>query len=178
MGWELRQWLKVILFGILIVFVVRSYLFIPIVVDGQSMLPTLEHDNRMIVNKFGYQLQEPDRFDIVVFHADETQDYIKRVIGLPGDHIRYERDQLYVDHQPVEEEFLLPYHRDQQPLTHDFQLTEVTGHEVVPEGHVFVLGDNRRHSKDSRHIGFVSFEDIVGEANVIFWPFPSSKLMN
>ncbi|MFP3514501.1 signal peptidase I, partial [Peribacillus sp. SIMBA_075] len=65
--------------------IIRFFLFTPIVVDGESMMPTLEHGDRMIVNKIGYNIGEPDRFDIIVFHAPEQKDYIKRVIGLPGD---------------------------------------------------------------------------------------------
>ena len=74
--------------------IIRFFLFTPIVVDGESMMPTLENGDRMVVNKIGYMVGEPDRFDIVVFHAPEQKDYIKRVIGLPGDHVEFKNDQL------------------------------------------------------------------------------------
>ena len=70
------------------------------------MMPTLENGDRMIVNKIGYKIGEPDRFDIVVFHAPEEKDYIKRVIGLPGDHVEYKDDQLYINGEPIDEPYL------------------------------------------------------------------------
>ncbi len=73
------------------------------------MMPTLENGDRMIVNKIGYMIGEPNRFDIVVFHAPEGKDYIKRVIGLPGDHIEYKNDQLYINGEPIEEPYLDEY---------------------------------------------------------------------
>lgn len=168
---EFWLWSKIILAVIVVVFLVRTFLFTNYVVYGQSMMPTIRDGERVIVNKIGYDFFEPKRFDLVIFHATETSDYVKRVIGLPGDHIKYEEDVLYVNGEALEEAFLEEF-RERHPgtLTRDFTLEGLTGTDVVPEGTIFVLGDNRLNSLDSRHIGFVDMEQIVGEANFSYWP--------
>ncbi|WP_093047611.1 signal peptidase I [Salipaludibacillus aurantiacus] len=177
---ESWEWVKAVAVALILAVVIRYFFFAPIVVDGQSMMPTLEHNDRMIVNKIGYNISEPDRFDIIVFHAPQNKDYIKRVIGLPGDQIRYEEDMLYINDEPVEEPYLEDYKQeaDQMPFTGDFTLSEVTGYDSVPEGHVFVLGDNRQHSKDSRHIGVIPYDEVVGKANFVFWPVQEVRLVD
>ena len=119
----------------------------------------------MLVNKFAYRIGQPERFDIIVFRAPENKDYIKRIIGLPGEHIEYKDDILYIDGIPYEEPFLegQKAHYGNATFTQPFS-------DYVPEGHVYVLGDNRPHSKDSRHIGPIPIENILGKATVIFWP--------
>lgn len=175
---ESWEWLKAVLIALLLAFLIRYFLFAPIVVDGQSMMPTLQDSDRLIVNKIGYTISKPERFDIIVFHATLEKDYIKRVIGLPGDTIIYENDALYLNGEPVEESYLAEYQKNAYslPLTGDFTLEDFTGSKVVPEGHLFVLGDNRQHSKDSRHIGFIPYDSVVGSASVIFWPFSEIRI--
>ncbi|TMW73195.1 signal peptidase I [Alteribacter natronophilus] len=177
---ESWEWLKAVAVALLLAVVIRYFFFAPIVVDGESMMPTLEHNDRMIVNKIGYNISEPDRFDIVVFHATHTKDYIKRVIGLPGDTIAYEDDVLYVNGEAVDEPYLDEYKANAGtgPFTSDFTLEETTGYETVPEGHMFVLGDNRQHSKDSRHIGMIPYDEVVGKANFVFWPVNDFRIVN
>lgn len=169
---EFWEWSKALLIAFGLAWLIRYFLFTPIVVDGESMMPTLEDGDRMIVNKIGYEVGEPDRFDIVVFHAPEKKDYIKRVIGLPGDHIAYKNDQLFVNGKPLPEPYLDIQKEEinEGTLTEDFTLEGLWQIEVVPEGHVFVMGDNRRYSKDSRIIGVVSMEEIIGSTSFIFWP--------
>lgn len=170
---EFWEWSKALLIAFGLAWVIRFFLFTPIVVDGESMMPTLENGDRMIVNKIGYEVGEPDRYDIVVFHAPEEKDYIKRVIGLPGDHVAYKNDQLFINGEPQAEPYLDPYKKDinEGTLTEDFTLEESASQiSVIPEGYVFVMGDNRRYSKDSRHIGIVALEEIIGSTNVVFWP--------
>ncbi|MEK5039570.1 signal peptidase I [Sporosarcina sp. FSL K6-3457] len=169
---ETWEWMKALLIAFGLAAIIRVFLFTPIVVDGESMMPTLENGDRMIVNKIGYTIGKPDRFDIVVFHAPEEKDYIKRVIGLPGDTVEYKDDVLYINGESFEEPYL-----DQNkaevadgPLTEDFTLEEKIQRTTVPEGHVFVLGDNRRRSKDSRHIGAVAIDEIIGNTSIVFWP--------
>lgn len=125
------------------------------------MMPTLEDGDRMIVNKIGYKIGEPKRFDIVVFHAPEQKNYIKRVIGLPGDTLEYKDDQLYINGEPIEEPYLDAYKAQitEGTLTEDFTLNDIDvslDSNTIPEGYIFVMGDNRRYSKDSRHIGLVN----------------------
>ncbi|KGA96118.1 signal peptidase I [Alkalihalobacillus alcalophilus ATCC 27647 = CGMCC 1.3604] len=174
-SWE---WLKAILIALALAFLIRYFLFAPIVVDGESMTPTLQDGDRMIVNKFSYRLFEPERFDIVVFHAPGGKDYIKRIIGLPGDEIEYSSDVLYVNGEPVDEVFLeeLKGRYEGERLTNNFTLEDVTNQFVVPEDHLFVLGDNRRHSKDSRDIGTVPYEEVIGKASIIFWPLSEVRI--
>jgi signal peptidase I len=169
---EFWEWSKALLIAFGLAWLIRFFLFTPIVVDGESMMPTLEDGDRMIVNKIGYEVGEPDRYDIVVFHAPEEKDYIKRVIGLPGDHVAYKNDQLYINGEPQEEPYLDLKKEEiiEGVLTEDFTLEDYAQVSVIPEGYVFVMGDNRRYSKDSRMIGLVPMEDIIGSTNVIFWP--------
>ena len=164
--------LKIVLVVFIIVFLVRQYFFANYIVNGESMMPTIEEGNRLLVNKFELEFRSPDRFDLIVFHANENEDYIKRVIGLPGDTIEYVNDQLYVNGEAVDDPYLDEYKKAlvEGQLTEDFTLFEKTGHQTVPKDHYFVLGDNRRHSYDSRHIGFVSQDEIVGIVNMRYWP--------
>jgi signal peptidase I len=166
------EWIKAILIAIGLAVVIRYFLFAPILVDGVSMMPTLHDQNRMIVNKIGYKIGKPKRFDIIVFKATEDKDYIKRVIGLPGDHIEYKNDVLYVNGKPYKEPYLDQYKKEvtDGPLTYDFTLEEITGEKTVPKGQLFVLGDNRRFSKDSRTIGTISMKEVIGKANIVYWP--------
>lgn len=173
---EIWEWVKAFLIAILLAFVVRAFLFTPIEVKGASMEPTLHSQERMIVSKIG----EPKRFDIVVFHATEEKDYIKRVIGLPGDRVEYKDDVLYINGKPFEEPYLEEIKKNMidEPLTGSFTLKETpVGSDVVPEGHIFVMGDNRRDSKDSRHIGAVPIENIIGTTKVVFFPFKEMKII-
>ncbi|WP_075619391.1 signal peptidase I [Paenisporosarcina indica] len=168
----LWEWSKAIVITLGIALLIRYFLFAPIVVDGASMNPTLENGDRMIVNKIGYEVGEPDRFDIVVFHASEKENYIKRVIGLPGDRVDYKDDQLFINGQVQPEPFLDSFKAEITggKLTGDFTLEEITQMTVIPEGYVFVMGDNRRKSTDSRIIGLISIEEIIGSTSVVFWP--------
>ncbi|WP_284143269.1 signal peptidase I [Metabacillus flavus] len=176
---EIFEWLKAIGLAIIIAFIIRHFLFSTVVVDGESMLPTLNSYDRMIVNKAGFSLAGPKRFDIVVFHASEDEDYIKRIIGLPGDSVEYKYDQLYINGRPVDEPYLKEYKSEliDPPLTENFTLEEITGRKKVPKGQVFVMGDNRRISKDSRHIGTVPVSEIMGEAKVVYWPLPDMRIV-
>lgn len=171
---ELWEWGKAIFVAFAVAGIIRFFLFAPIVVDGESMMPTLENGERMIVNKIGSIVGEPERYDIVVFHATEDKDYIKRVIGLPGDHIAYENDQLYINGEAHQEPFLSDVKKQQSVdsiiFTKDFTLEELLEIEVIPEGYVFVLGDNRKNSTDSRIIGLVPIGEITGSINYVFWP--------
>ncbi|MCA1321380.1 signal peptidase I [Bacillus tianshenii] len=178
---ELWEWVKALAIAVLLAAGIRYFFFAPIVVDGESMMPTLHDKDRMIVNKIGYKIGDPERFDIVVFHATQDKDYIKRVIGLPGDEIEYRDDVLYINGDPYEEPYLDKYKEQLQgdgPLTEDFTLEERTGSKVVPKGHIFVMGDNRRYSRDGRHIGTVSQEEVLGKTNIVYWPLADLRMVD
>ena len=170
---ESIEWLKALGIGLVIFVFIRTFLFSSYVVEGESMMPTLEEGNKLVVNKIGYTLGSIDRFDVIVFHANKEEDYVKRVIGLPGDRIEYQNDQLFINGEAVEEPYLNNYRNTVspgQPLTGDFSLAELWETETVPEGMLFVLGDNRLESWDSRHFGFVPADQVVGEVNLRYWP--------
>lgn len=165
-------WVLVIFMGIKVVY---AYVLEPFVVSGRSMEYTLHDGEKMFMMKY----KEIDRFDVVVFPApdqpteeDEPESlYIKRVIGLPGDTIAYQDDHLVLNGEVMDEPYLEPMQADVLGnFTGDFQLEEVAGSEVVPEGQVFVMGDNRRNSLDGRSFGFIEMDDIIGEADYIYWP--------
>lgn len=176
---ELWEWTKALLIAVALAAVIRYFLFAPIVVDGLSMMPTLQHQDRMIVNKLSYNIGEPKRFDIIVFHAPEQKDYIKRVIGLPGDRIEYKNDTLYVNGKAYEEPYLDEYKKNVEgPLTEDFTLEQTYAEtETVPEGELFVMGDNRRFSKDSRHIGTIPMDKIIGKTSIVYWPIKDAHIV-
>lgn len=176
---EVFSWVKAIGIAIILAFLIRTYIFAPIVVDGESMMPTLQDHERIVLTKFGTSIDSIDRFDIVVFHATEDKDYIKRVIGLPGDHIEYKDDTLYINGKKYDEPYLEEYKEQMagEPLTGSFKLEDVSGSMTVPENQLFVMGDNRQNSLDSREIGPVSVDEIVGKANLVYWPIKEFKFV-
>ena len=174
---EILEWIKALFIAIILAFIIRTFLFTPILVEGSSMEPTLQDQDRMIVTK----ISEPKRFDIVVFHASESKDYIKRVIGLPGDRIEYIDDILYINGTPYDEPYLTEFKQEigDRPLTGSFTLRETpVGSAVVPEGHLFVMGDNRQDSTDSRHIGAIPMEKVVGTTNIVYFPIKDIKIIS
>lgn len=166
------EWIKIIFIGVVLAVFFRTFFFSTYVVEGKSMMPTLQDGNMLVVNKVSYQVGELNRFDIIVFRANEKDDYVKRIIGLPGDHVAYKNDQLYINGQPMEEEYLDEYKKEAEGhhITGDFTLEEVTGEKVVPDGCIFVLGDNRLGSWDSRNFGFVKVEQVIGKVDLRYWP--------
>ncbi|MDV2077326.1 signal peptidase I [Marinobacter xestospongiae] len=182
-----------------IVLVLRSFLVEPFTIPSGSMLPTLEVDDFILVNKFAYGLRlpvigtkivdigDPQRGDVMVFKVPEDGEtnYIKRVIGVPGDRIRYRNKTLYINGEEVESQFVakLPpveLRREQLgEVEHDIFLTlgrqsgAGEGEWVVPEGHYFMMGDNRDNSNDSRFWGTVPDELVVGKAFAIWMHWKS-----
>lgn len=157
-----------ILAAFIITFVVQSF-----VVKGNSMEPTLHNGERLFINKFIYRFSQPQRGDIVVFKpAGAPHDrYIKRIIGLPGDTIMIKDKQVFVNGLPINEKEYTAV-----PISEDF------GTYQVPEGHYFVLGDNRnpRASSDSRYVnpvGYVDSKSIYGKAFVTYWPITDTRIL-
>ncbi|MFF5994631.1 signal peptidase I [Lysinibacillus sp. KU-BSD001] len=172
---EIISWLNAIGAAILLTVVLRYFICTPILVDGASMLPTINSGDRVIVNKIGPKISQYDRFDVIVFRVDEDTNYIKRIIGLPGDHIEYKNDELFINGEKFEEHYLEGHKvalADEDILTEDFNLQECLEEEIVPEECYFVLGDNRKSSMDSRNerVGFVPREQIIGTVDVVVWP--------
>ena len=136
-------------------------------IDGSSMEPNLHHGEFVIVSKINYRFGEPERGDVVVFDFPRniTQEYIKRVIGLPGEHIMVEDGNVYVNEIILSEPYLIMEPRYE-------------GEWVVPEDTLFVLGDNRNNSSDSHTWGMVPKNNVIGEALVVYWPPSSWGLIN
>ncbi|WP_138420837.1 signal peptidase I [Aquibacillus sediminis] len=174
---EIMSWIKSICFAFIIVLVCRQFLFAPVVVQGESMFPTLTDNNKLIVTK----TTPLERFDLIVFNApDEEQQYVKRIIGIPGDSVEVKDDVLYVNGKPYSEPYVNTEvdGRQVEPKTNDFTLQEITDNSVVPDDHYFVLGDNRTRSNDSRAFGFITDDLVVGEAKFRFYPFNDVGVMN
>jgi signal peptidase I len=189
---------------ILVVFMIRSFIVEPFKIPSGSMMPTLLAGDFILVNKFTYglrvpilnhtfvEIDHPKRGDVFVFHypPDPSIDYIKRVVGLPGDKIAYRDKELYINGQKLETTFIEDYQyvgsglnmvntrrlseklgdKPHDILVEDNSLT-IDGETEVPPGHYFAMGDNRDNSKDSRVWGFVPEDNLVGRAFYIWWNF-------
>jgi signal peptidase I len=168
----IKDWIITLLITILLIFVIRTFIFSPVVVEGESMLPTLHDGDRLFINKLGMYVGELERFDVIVFKTKKDKYYIKRIIGMPGDELKYENQLLYINGKPIDEPYIIPYH-----LQKDFTIQSLYGYEVIPEDHYFVLGDNRENSNDSRKrfIGLIHEKQILGSANQVVWPISSIK---
>lgn len=144
---------------ILVVVLVRTFIISPVSVDGDSMFNTLKDNEVLLLKKYD---KDFDRFDIVVFNHGSSK-LIKRVIGLPGEHVEYKNNELYINGEKIEDAKVLM-------KTGDFKLEDL-GFSVIPKDMYFVLGDNRTNSTDSRLIGLVSKDDISGTVDFRIFPF-------
>ena len=154
---------------VILAIMVMIYLFImsPQEISGASMEPNFHNGEYILTNKIIYKFKEPIRGDVIIFKSpkDKTVDYIKRIIGLPGDTVRLENNSYYVNDVKIEE----PYEPSDMPIYGGSFLAE--GDEIiVPEGQYFVSGDNRPHSSDSREFGPIAKEDFIGKALFRYWP--------
>ncbi|EJP21862.1 signal peptidase I [Peptostreptococcaceae bacterium AS15] len=164
---EIIEWIKSILFAIVIAFIITIFIS-PTVVKGESMYPTLQNNNYIILNKTAYWFSTPKRGDIVVFKShikDEKgkdKDLVKRVIGLPGDHIEIKYGNVYVNEELQNETYI------------NGDYTDGSIDLIVPEGKIFAMGDNRPNSFDSRadEIGTIDINsEIIGKALIRLYPF-------
>jgi len=133
-------------------------------VENISMKPTLQPDEFLMVNKLAYRFSDYQRGDIVVFHHSAQEDYIKRVIGVPGDQVEIAGGQVIVNETVLDEPYIAA-------------IPEYSGAWTVPDGMLFVLGDNRNLSSDSHKWGFVPQESVVGKALVVYWPLAEAKFL-
>ena len=162
------DWMIVIFVALLVAFVVRTFVLAHFVVEGSSMYSTLETGDRVFVNKLSYRLHDPNRGDVVVLHqitGASERDLIKRVIGLPGETVEVRNCNVLIDGRVLNEPYL-----DPEVVTPTDCGGDYSANGPVPDDHVFVLGDNRGGSQDSRVIGPISEDDLVGRAFVVFWP--------
>lgn len=143
----------------LVMFILINLATARVRVDGHSMDPTLQNGEFILVNRLAYRFGQPQRGDIVVFlyPGNPHQQYIKRVIGLPGEEVRIQRGKVYINGQPLEEPYIAAPPRYE-------------GVWQVPAGTLFVLGDNRNKSSDSHSWGMLPLENVVGKAVLVYWP--------
>lgn len=162
------EWIIVVAVAVTSAFLVRAFVVQQFAVEGESMLSTLHDGDRVLVNRLSYRLHDPRRGDVVVlkrFDSTTTErDLIKRVIGLPGERVRFQNCVVYIDDRPLQEPYIDPVIQERDTCGAD--QAEVT----VPEDSVFVLGDHRGRSSDSRVFGAVADDLLIGRAFVIIWP--------
>ena len=158
----LAAWLRDLVVSLAISAFIIIFLYQPVKVEGTSMMPSLFDQERIFVNKFVYRLEPIARGDIVVFHypRDPSKSFIKRVIGVASDRIRIDAGRVYVNEEPLDEDYVAPAYADQRFME------EI----VVPPESYFVLGDHRSMSNDSRDFGPVPAEFIYGKAVFGYWP--------
>ena len=165
---SIREWIVVIVVALIAALGIRATLIQTYFIPSESMVPTLEVGDRLMVYKLAFTLGNVDRGDLVVFNRPpaleetELKDFVKRVVGLPGERVSAENSVLLINGSPLEEPYLAP-----GVWTQDFAELE------VPQGHVFVMGDNRFNSRDSRWFGPISEDLLVGEVFIRLWPFES-----
>lgn len=156
----IREILETVVPAVMIALLINLFMAQATRVYGQSMEPSLHTDQRLIVEKLSYHLHPPRRDDVVVLklHHDNSELLIKRVIGLPGEEVDIRDGRVFINGKPLEEPYLNQFTAGQMAP------------QMVPPLHVFVLGDNRGFSNDSRSFGMVDFSDIVGRAWFSYWP--------
>ena len=169
LGEEIKDWIVSIAIAVVLAFFIRYFIVELYLVDGPSMRPTLQSAERLVVNKFIYRFRPPERGEILVFRypRDPSRDFIKRVIAVPGDTIEIRDGRVYVNAALLNEPYILSKTRGNYPLA------------TVPDEHIFVMGDNRNNSEDSRFadVGFVPFDLIKGKAMLVFWPVSQFKTL-
>lgn len=141
---------------IVVVVLIRTFIITPVQVDGNSMYPILKNNEILLLKKYDKKYK---RFDIVVLNYNNSK-LIKRIIGLPGEHIEYKDNKLYVNGKYIKENF------KRNTETSDFEIDK-----KIPKDYYFVMGDNRDNSTDSRIIGFISKDDIDGVSDIALFPF-------
>jgi len=155
-------WLRDLLVSAAVSVLIITFLYQPVRVEGTSMLPRLEDHDRLFINKFVYEIASIHRGDVVVFHypRDPEKSYIKRVIAVSGDRLRIDRGRVWLNGEPLSEDYVPDAFRD----------TRSMAEMLVPEDTYFMMGDHRSISSDSREFGPVDRSLIYGKAVFVYWP--------
>jgi len=165
---ELTAWLKTLVSAAVYAVLIVTFGFQVARVEGQSMAPTLEDQDRLIVNKLVYRIGDPRRGDIVMLYypLNPEKSFVKRVIAEEGDTVRIVDGRVYVNDIPLKDDYVASEYR-----SHDDW-----GPQVIPEGYYFVMGDHRNNSSDSRHWGMVPKKYIIGKVQLRWWPVPAARV--
>lgn len=163
-------WLRDVLASVAVSVFIILFLYQPVRVEGTSMVPMLQDQDRLFINKLAYHVGDVHHGDVVVFHypRDPAKSYIKRVIAVPGDHLRIDRGQVFVNDRPLAEPYVPARYTD------DRSEDEIT----IPECQYFVMGDHRSISSDSRDFGPVERQLIYGKASFVYWPFDQAGVVH
>ena len=151
---------------VIVVVLIRMYLVTPVIVSGNSMIPTLEDRQLLLLNKINYKTHDIERYDIVVIKMSKKE-VIKRVIGLPGEMVEQRNNVLYINGHEIENDYDFE--------TDDFSLKDICNCDTIPADKYLVLGDNRKVSADSRIMGLIDKADIEGNVNFSLWPLKKIK---
>ncbi len=162
----IRELLETVISAGIIAFIIITFIGQVTIVRGASMEPTLHDNERLIANKISYRFETPERGEIIIFKPplEIKRNYIKRIIGVPGDKIEITGGEIYLNDKKLEEAYVKKRSYENMPPT------------IVPDDSFFVLGDNRPNSSDSRFWGFVPRKNVVGRAWVIFWPLNKIRI--
>ncbi|HDX9579447.1 TPA: signal peptidase I [Bacillus pseudomycoides] len=172
---RLREFIEVVAIACVLAFFMKVFVFFPTTVQGASMQPTLYDGDKVIVNKVVKQLGNYDHGDVIVVKTDNY--YVKRIIGLPGDTIEMKNDQLYINSQLQKEPYLEKNKKHAKQIM--VNLTEDFGPVKIPKNKIFVMGDKRLVSRDSRNgLGFIDKDDVLGSLVSIYYPFNRLKIID
>src|SRR5215472_12672883 len=169
-GTGLGLWVRDLLISAAVSILIILFLYQPVRVEGTSMLPRLEDHDRLFINKFVYHITSIEHGDVVVFHypRDPEKSYIKRVIALPGDRLRIDRGEVYLNGR-LRPELYVP---------EEFRDTKSMPETVIPDDEYFMMGDHRSISSDSREFGPVDRDLIYGKAVFVYWPTRDAGVVN
>ncbi len=166
----IKDFLKYAILIAIILFII-TYLFSLQQIIGSSMDPHLKDGDILVLNKVHYRFTDIKRGDVVALRFQDTNYLVKRVVGLPGEHVAFRDNKLYINHEAYSEPYL-----DDGVVTADFTLEDL-GYSEIPDDYYLVLGDNREHSSDSRELGLVAKKDILGKTILRIWPLNSIKFV-
>ena len=167
---HVQAWSRDLFVSILVSVFIILFLYQPVRVEGTSMLPRLEDQDRLFINKFAYRFEHIQRSDVVVFRYphDETKSYIKRVIALPGDRLAIDHGTVFVNGRALNEPYVPQKYQDDRSLPE----------RIIPRGEFFVMGDHRSISSDSRDFGPVPRDLIYGRAAFVYWPMDQAGIVH
>lgn len=166
-GWRVGENIQILVIALLLALLIRTFVAEPRYIPSDSMVPTLQVGDRLVVEKISYRFRLPATGEIVVFDPPQQlqiqgyakdQAFIKRVIGLPGQEVKVQKGKVYLNNQPLEEDYIA------EPPNYQW------GPQIVPQNQLFVMGDNRNNSNDSHVWGFLPIRNVIGHAFFRFWP--------
>lgn len=174
-GSHVIEFIQTLVIFAVVAIIVYAFIAQPHKVSGSSMFPNLHHGDYLITDKLSYRFNPPQRGQIIVFKnpREESQDYIKRIIGLPGEKVKVQDGHIYVDGKTLKESYLSP-----EIITNPGAFLQEGQEIAVEKERYLVVGDNRPASSDSREWGFITKEEIIGKAFLRYWPINSTGIIS